>query len=722
MIGLVETGRILLVGAALCAASGPLLSKESFHDPRMWPDPVTRHIHIKYDVPKTAPNTLEVSCSWSPSGKNDWRPARVTPFISQTGLFLASSADIDRWAIGHITERRAAGLTRTVVFDPYPEAQTNGIVDVDFRITALSPEGEQVLSEKIPLSADNSDVLYVTDWSKVLQKGTVSKGGTGGTWLWNDKGLSAGAGATLATLTYPLDLTGYYAVFTATDPQKGPTSLRLSGDERWENISSSASEREIFWRWTKMDRQHLLIKPRFTFQGTSSTTLRYVKLVPLTQSMAKSLNGEISGKNDRFLAAYFEPYSWAFNADVKDTGQHREPLSAYADAGADMIDIQVMRIGMKAVFETRKSDQLLQAAKGDPIDGKVPVTNNVGQMQQYTNTLGTELKYARELGMFASANFGAGNSYPGSPLNSEFSEKHPDWIRESSLKYEIPEVRKYVLDLIREALEIGARGVSIDFCRYPQCLDSAETGTRFMRELRKLTNEYSSSRGMRVSILVRFPAKGAPESESFDYAKWAHEGLVDYLCPSNITGVYQLFDVVPYVEAAKGTKCKVLPTIDGISWGPVFPDGFLRRVKSVYDAGADGVYIYQADDPVLGRPWHKRLLTIAKSSDAVDRWWKNDAKQRPSRSKGIYITKPFDGKAYSFYERMRIYLEGMSTGKVETYIDGKLVGKFASPPYILGTDGDDSNRVVPNGMHTLTVRAQDGNGWLEQRFIIEGRE
>ncbi|MBI3922337.1 MAG: hypothetical protein HY318_13030 [Armatimonadetes bacterium] len=42
-------------------------------------DPVSRYIHLTYQVPADAPEEVVVLCSWSPIGTNDWRAAPVTP-------------------------------------------------------------------------------------------------------------------------------------------------------------------------------------------------------------------------------------------------------------------------------------------------------------------------------------------------------------------------------------------------------------------------------------------------------------------------------------------------------------------------------------------------------------------------------------------------------------------------------------------------------------------
>lgn len=77
---------------------------------------------------------------------------------------------------------------------------------------------------------------------------------------------------------------------------------------------------------------------------------------------------------------------------------------------------------------------------------------------------------------------------------------------------------------------------------------------------------------------------------------------------------------------------------------------------------------------------------------------------------------------YHKWERIRIWTEGISMGELETYIDGKFIGKMKEQPYLVGTDGFESNDVVPAGNHTLLVRAKDGDGWLEQKFSIKAAE
>ncbi len=693
-------------------------------------DPLTRYLHVTYPVPLWAPDAVTVCCSWSPPGRQTWQPANVHPLLSETGRRLASVADWQVWTSqGRLTERRAAGLRRTVVFNPYPDAQTDGRVEVDFRVQLLSPEGDHIATGQIHLQADNRDVVYLEDWSRVLQSGALSPGVMPAARCWRfATDLTPAVGATLGNalygtsppdcplpqLTYPLDLHGPHAVFARTVIGGGAIRLRLSGDERTDLIRSAHPGEEVFWRWAAMDRQHLVLQQPHDYTGYQDAHLDYVKLVPMPPALVEEFEAWYSAPTDRLVVGYWEPYSWAFHSDIRDNPQHREPLAAYVEARVPVVDAQLGRGGMKVVYESRQVDQLLHATVGDPIGAVTrPTTDNVGRLQQYTNTLQTESRYARELGLQLFANFGASNCYPGTPLENDFSRAHPEWRRGHALRYEVPEVRQHMLGLYREALEIGAMGVSVDFGRYPQTVDRPETATEFLRQLRDLARACSRQRGAAVPVLVHFPAQGDTLCENFDYATWVREELVDYLCPAQHSRVY-LFDLAPYVAAVRGSRCQLLPDVYGDSPALLLPGLFLSRVHALYEAGAHGVYVYQSDSPVVyGPPLERRCLRLIGSRLAVARWWAEEQQRQPGRSKGIYLTQTLHNR-----DRVRIWLEGVPEGEMELRLDGALVAQLAGPPYLLGDESALTDGLVAAGEHELAVRIRDGSGWLEQTFLI----
>jgi hypothetical protein len=695
-------------------------------------DPVSRHFQIGYPVPENAPDIVHVYCTFSPVGTNTWQKASVMPLVSESALRLLPLSEWTEWmAGGHVTERRAAGLMRTLIFNPYPDAQEDGKVDGDFRIE-IRGAGETVLATYTThLQADLSDVIYIEDWSQVFQHENLQDegGDVPQKWQWRTgwdrgRGMSlgnslhgnAGKKLPMPQLSYPLDLKGWYTIYVHIP---GAIRLRFTGDERSDLLSSRKGE-EVLWRWAKLDHQNLVLIQPHNYTGYSPATMDYVKFVPLTETQRAALDAPYSRPHDKFIAGYWEPYSYAFHDNVQNALWHREYLTAYPEAHVDLVDMQIGRMGMKVVYESRITENLYYATEGDPI-GKVshPLTDNVGQMQQFTNTLQTSVRHADELGFRLHANFGASNCYPGSPLQGQFSKDHPDWMRGSTLRYEVPEVRNYALSLYREALEIGVKGISIDYCRYPGTIDKPKTANRFQQALRALADEFGAARGTHVPILVRFPAHGVNLSENFDYATWAKEGWVDYLCPSNIQGRHNHFDISTYQEAVQGTKTTLLPSIDGLSWGNPLPGPFLWRAKQLYDAGAPGIYVYQADARVLGPPQDRRTMRMLGSSSAINAYWEEDARLRPVRSKGIYITRNMQVQGWYGWQRLRVWTEGVAPGPMEFYIDDKLVDTKPGPPYLLGTENRSSDGILPKGDHKLRIRAQDGDGWLEQTFAIK---
>jgi hypothetical protein len=340
-------------------------------------------------------------------------------------------------------------------------------------------------------------------------------------------------------------------------------------------------------------------------------------------------------------------------------------------------------------------------------------------MQQYTNTLGTELRYARLLGLQMFANLGATNTYTGTPLEAEISKQHPDWRKGSRLRYEVPEVRQHMLALFEEALEIGAEGISLDWCRYPQSVEKTETVTGFFRELRKLADTWAQRRGRPVPVLTRFPARGVPGWQYMDYTTWAKEGLVDFIAPSNIQGRHMNFPLREYVDGVRGTRTKLIPCADALHWGLAWPGMWLERVLHQYEQGADGVYIYQADAAVLDSPGMHRAVAISGSLDALHEWSRREAAAQPHYSKGIYITPPLRNGLYTPWGRLRVWVDGFPRGALELWIDGKLINRYEVPPYVLTSEDRNDDSTIAAGRHKLVVRAWDGSAWLERDFAVE---
>ena len=500
--------------------------------------------------------------------------------------------------------------------------------------------------------------------------------------------------------------------------------MRLTGDERAQLFESSGPDKELFWKWADLTRQHLVIRQPyrtvFLHEDDYLARLSSVRLVSLSAAQAAALDAQWAMEGSkRPVAGYYEPYSWAFYEKIESPLQHWEPMLAFAEARVDMPDIQIGRGGSRFSSETRVGSQLLFDTFGDPVRQRGARTSNVGRLQQYTNTLSTTLRYARMLGMAPRANIGATNCYPGTPLEAAFSQQHPEWRRGSHLRYDVPEVRRYVLTLYEEALETGAEALSLDWCRYPNSLTSTATVTEFFRELRALADRWSAKRGKHVTILTRFPARGVPGSEYMDYAAWAREGLVDYIAPSNIQGRHMQFDIREYTAAVKGSQTTLLGEVDGLDWGLPLPGMMFERVIGLYEQGAGGVYVYQCDAPVLGSPQTRRHISLLGYPNALLRWQRQERAEQKHYSKGIYITPPHEMGKYKSWGRLRVWVEGFEAGELEMLVDGHRVNHYSAPPYTLGSEDRAADERIAPGIHRLRTRARDGGAWLERDFRVE---
>ncbi len=700
-------------------------------------DPFTRLVHVSYAVPENAPDTIQVTVDALNNGDDEWGVARIQKFRSVTGRRLCPQQDWDLGMLqGTVEEFNAAGFRRTFIWYPYPEYEPSGRIAATLRINLYSEAGE-LAHDEITIVQDNSDVYYIEDWSDVIQERYVSEspqpgekvwwfhtGITGGNAPVSGRMLEAGEkGMELPQLTKRLNLRGKYAIYVCLPPPLSAIEIRLSGDERSQFFDSRRYREEQFYRITSLDYQNIVLsqpyRTVYEFEEGYRARIDYIKLVPLKTEFSDLYDERIKGERDKIVIGYNEPYSWAFHENVQSNIQHREPLSAFRDAQVDIIDIQISRLGMRPVFETRNEEPLYWGTRGDPVRGAVPETFNVGRMQQYTNMLGTQLVYSREFGMKPFANIGAGNSYPGSPLQGEFAAAHPDWHQGAQLSYDIPEVRRHLLDFYREALEIGAPGISIDFCRYPYGAMSAEICTNFLRDLRKIADLHSSGDSNRVQILVRFPAHGVRRSEWFDYETWCRENIVDFLCPSNIQGRHMNFNIVPYVKAVQESMVKLCPVVDALSWGLAQPGEFLLRVRDIYRAGAHGVYIYQCDSPVLEGERTREMVRICGSTEALERFFTADSARRQNYSTDIYLKPPTEGFAYNPWERIRFWIDGIQPDKIVVLLDDTEINRFENPPYWVGSEDYESDTLL-SGEHSLVLRAIYGNRTFEKAFAIEG--
>ncbi len=232
-------------------------------------------------------------------------------------------------------------------------------------------------------------------------------------------------------------------------------------------------------------------------------------------------------------------------------------------------------------------------------------------------------------------------------FSSRFYAEHPEWRcidRDGTpalyLSYAVPEVRRHMVDMMRETvLDCDPDGVGILFHRgvplilwEPAFVESyrakygadprliaendpaiyaerAEILTAFLREIRSMLDETARVRGRKTPYKVSLTAFSLEKDNrkfGLDVERWVREGLVDGdVSPTSFSeGIpFAPPDVAYYVRITKGSGVGVYPMFN--AWRAGEPQTFLKKLLAAYDAGATGIALW---DPDTLNSWGNRTL------------------------------------------------------------------------------------------------------------------
>lgn len=192
------------------------------------------------------------------------------------------------------------------------------------------------------------------------------------------------------------------------------------------------------------------------------------------------------------------------------------------------------------------------------------------------------------------------DGHPYEPMNGKFWHDHPEFRQYSAngeiraqMSYAFPEIRRQRIGVLMEMLDMGADGINMDFCRYPDTIGYEEIVcarfqekfgedmrqfpasdprvqevrkefmNTFFREVRKAVEEKSAETGKKYTIATRIPADN-PSEYGFDLPTIINEKLVDILIPHqpglecNVKYNFQ-----DWVDMVKGSGIQLYPGIEG---------------------------------------------------------------------------------------------------------------------------------------------------------------
>ena len=273
-------------------------------------------------------------------------------------------------------------------------------------------------------------------------------------------------------------------------------------------------------------------------------------------------------------------------------------------------------------------------------------------------------------------------------------------------------MRRSILDVYRKTLDIGATGLSIDFCRYPEGIDTAETANVFFRELRGLADEYGQRRGRRIPILVRFPARGRATVRAVRLRHLGARGARGLPLPERAsradftTSTLRLTSKRPEARPVpccrRSTRCFV-----GASQTRALS---LARTAALRARESRASTSTRAMAWSSAAPFNGDACGNCAAPNRCGASGKRTARLRPARSKGIYTSHASQLPGYHSWERLHVWLEGIPLGELELYLDDRLINSFGGPPYLLGNQDRSGDTALPKGEHSLRVRAATVRG------------
>ncbi len=400
-------------------------------------------------------------------------------------------------------------------------------------------------------------------------------------------------------------------------------------------------------------------------------TVCYVKTVPLTEAEARAA---LAPSKHRTSIATFDGHSWIWPF---------RPATA-EELAEEFRGLEGTDIG-KWWFQVTGSDLVCYPSQVGTYPGQGTEDFPNGTYAAYTRTLEAlfkkgvnPLKVARETAKAQGAEFhvmlrpgGWAGSMPyEETFNSRFYYEHPEWRcydRDGTpafyMSYAVPEVRRHLLEIFRETLELQPEGVGFlfnrgmplmlweeAFCERFQQMHHADAKTvedddprihatraavmtDFMTEVRALLDETAAKQGRKQRYKISlgtFAQEADNQRWGLDLPQWIQRGLVDDLAVTWFA-YHTSFEKEPgkidmdyYRRLTEGTNTKAYPMV--ISWKTGKPKELCQKTSDWLAQGAPGIAIW---DPQVQKGWPEgspgnvlEVLGHLGHSDDLRRWAK----------------------------------------------------------------------------------------------------
>ena len=479
--------------------------------------------------------------------------------------------------------------------------------------------------------------------------------------------LLAGPETAAPPITYPLNAKGWHAVSIGVHPfwsepegRQLETQLKLSGPGPFTILSwprvpfggHAETLREHFWDVADLTGRDLVIGQPIaraspgdgpgSFLGQPAR-IAYVKLVPLTASEVRAVNADRTRSQTRRLFAHQDahgPHSaWRLTSAAEiqrevEPYRHTDFSRLYWECGSGDLMNYFTQIGRIPAY-AGLNDFARQGDRLNAESWRILRDRGIDPLQ-------VAAEHAREIGIEIHASYRvAGFHYP--PPLDHFNHgdaiytRRPEWRgvdrggrRTPRFAYTHPEVRAYVISLLREVVQYPVDGVCMLYNRRlplveyepqlvegfrsahgvdPRTLDPHDQTwlryrsgvlTQFHRELRAAMDEetrrQSRSRRLQISAVVM-----SSEAENLNFGvdlkPWVDEGLVDTLIPySSAPNLNSSVDawadpraIDYFVNLARGSNTIIAPNMMPRQ---VSAEHLRRRASGLYRAGVQQLFFW----------------------------------------------------------------------------------------------------------------------------------
>ena len=459
-------------------------------------------------------------------------------------------------------------------------------------------------------------------------------------------------------VTLPLNVKGWHAIHVGFwNPRMHWTKdtiikLKLSTDTCFRRIRHKAPDpcwtgmelHEAFWDYADLTGRDLVIG-QHSKGFPANAHIAYVKLEPLPPERVEEIREDRARTDTRTLISLNDGTSFLNGEACTTEEELLEQVELYRHSDVGTVFWAVC-YGDRTNYPSEVGMMIGTDAQHSGSQGRANVTGSLRALisqglipfqviMRRVHEMGLQFHTQFRLGILSGDHMGGGRTGSFSSKHPEFRIVHRDGTPLPKMSYAFPQVRQFMVSLIREVGQQDIDGVNLCFIRGPMFVGhekpvvddfkrkhgrdpreidendarwlthKAEYVTEFLRQVRRLVDEIGTSRGRKLQLsAMTYWSEPLNMYHGFDMRTWVQEGLLDFI----IGGLRDK----DFVRSVKGSNCKLVT-----SSGERTPANYVRAAQLCREAGADGVSVWDMNGP-QDHPEHWEVLRSLGHSERVE--------------------------------------------------------------------------------------------------------